>query len=375
VSPLARRSCPVAALLAAACGLRGAPPPDIFASPWHGEAGSTAAVLREVRSASVPNVPALALGVASGRLWAEGLGNASVAWSHPIATEGAPMVAGTVVVVASRGVLFGFDGTTGRSLWSVAAPHALLRSVSDDGTSTLASIELAASGDRQLLAISRNGTVALRLETPRTTGSVQAVAGFAFVPWGGTTVSAVVVPSGREQLRLAFRFGVYQALRLGRELYFGGDDRWVRFDERVQTSSPTLVELPRDHLPDGPVLRAGGAARASDEVMSPTVYALPNMSGGRLGVDHGRFVGVWGPLVVGIDAARAEARWVRTLEAAPLAVAAARSAARRATSSGSTRTGASATEASSGARSASARCRSASSGRREAFLRRPCSNS
>jgi hypothetical protein len=324
-------SCLVAALFAlafaAGCGSGQTRLRDPFASAWHAEPGRAEALVRELRSAPVLNVPAVAVAVTSGTLTVIGLDSGGINWSQPLKTDGMPIVAGLVVVAASHGALLGIDTMTGRSLWSVPAPNASLSSASDDGTLTLVSIGLAGSGHDQLLAIGRNGSVAFRLRTPRTTGSVQAVAGLGFVPWAGRTISAVALADGEERLRISFPSGVTDALWVGGELYFAGDDHFVHFDERIDTAAPTMVELPRSRLPDRPPWRPNFASPEPSDGGQGTAFALyarPTMHGPQLEVDHGRLVGVWGPLVVGIDVARAEAVWVRTLDAAPLAVAAAR---------------------------------------------------
>ncbi len=300
----------LAALAALGCGggqTRGHP----FERAWDDETGcDLGAFVAGWRMPSAAEFPALAVGAIEGRALVGGaLGSRPWRVLYPV--EGQPILAGRVAVVLGAEALLGVDAISGQRLWTLPA-LGRLRGASDDGRTTLVSIERLSGRSTQVLAISRNGTVVRQIVEDAPIGAPVILDEFAFLPVAGRAVIVFDLVAGAEAARVIARVPLTRAFLAGDELYVG-DEEVIRFDPSVvaaRSGGGTRIRLPERSLPARPRWMT---APDGDDLPRAQLLAMPVK--GR--VDGLAYVA--GPFVVGLDVHDARTLWVHRTEREMLA--------------------------------------------------------
>lgn len=289
-----------------------------FSSNWQNDGGkSIQAVYAKVSGAALAPGAAVAVGITRDGLVGIGL-DGSGKWKAAGRPDSQPAIAGDVVVTTTGGSAVGLDAKSGKELWRVPVEGRVLRGAGDDGATTVLSLGAPSGGGSLLLAVTRDGSVARKIEPEAAELGVPAAQGnVAFVPWSSQYVSAIDLGSGNELGRLLLRDQVSHAINVGGKLHFG-ERGLVRFDDKVGGSASgnaSAVKLPERELPGKPVWFTNGsqvtpaAASAREKIR---LFARPADEAGKLGIAGGRYAATYFRVVMGLDAADGSLRWVRT---------------------------------------------------------------
>jgi len=223
-------------------------------------------------------------------------------WRFDFPVEGQPFLTGRVAVALGGGELVALDATTGALHWRLPS-FGTLRGASDDGSTTLVTIESLSGRRCQLLAVARNGTVVRQLIEEEPIGPPVVVDSFAFLPVGRSAVIVFDLVAGVEVARVVATMPLERAFVGDDGLYLGADEV-VRFDAAVpeaRRGGGTRVRLPVRHFPGGPRWRPlpeGGELPRSFLAASPRGGGL-----GSLALVGGRFL-------LGLDVGDARLRWI-----------------------------------------------------------------
>jgi outer membrane protein assembly factor BamB len=290
-----------------------------FSTNWSDDGGRSIEILRQRIGSSRPAPGSdVAVGVTShlDALVGIPLGEGTPwTFQHPLSSR--PVVTSNVVVAAGSGELFALDAATGKRLWARPTGGLAIRGAGDDGSVTVVTLSSPQGKDSTLLAVARNGTVVLRVETDQDLGTPAAFANFAFVPWGNQYVSALDLSSGVEVARVVLREKTSRAWTTAGALYFG-EMGLFRFDEHIQAAShnqATHVGLPARELPGTPRLfptsgeRIEPASGAPDKIR---LYARPTAATEPLAFEDDRFYATYFRLVMGFTAGKGALAWVHT---------------------------------------------------------------
>lgn len=310
-----------AALVAiASCGggqTRGHP----LDSSWDDQDGSElASFQKHFRIEARPRLVPLAIGVVNDDTLIGKVLTTGQRWrfEHPL--ESRPIIAGSVVVGMGDRRLFALDAETGEELWERPAVG-YLRGASDDGATTLISIESLSGRRSTVLAIERNGAPRRQIYLQAAIGRPLVADAYAFLPYNRTMVLVFDLLEGTEVARVVADYPVSHAFRVGDDIYFGEDDA-VRFDasivdarrgggDRVAVPANSYPLRPQWHLPGSmpyPV-----AATRDDTVR---FLARPVVVEGEAALD--RYALSFYSLVVGLEAPGGSTRWVHRGRAAKL---------------------------------------------------------
>lgn len=292
-----------------------------FTTRWHNDQGrSIALVQKRLAAAKAPAGVPLAVGVDGKGLVGLPLESGRV-WSHAVALDALPAVAGSVVVVTAAGRVLAFDAGSGKALWSVDAERRPLRGAGDDGSVTAVTLGPRDAGHAsQLLVVDRAGQVRQRLDASAELGRPAVLGGVALVPWQNQYVSAIDTGSGEEIGRLLVREQVSNALSIGGSLYVG-QLGLLRFDDRIAAATAggaQRIDLPSKSLPGDPLWLLDGT-----KTMSPTagararvrLFARPTERGSDLGLAGAHFAATYYRIVMGFREQDAQLSWVKTLPA------------------------------------------------------------
>ncbi len=308
----------VAATVGASCG-GGITSPRLFSSDWEDDGGASIERVRVQLAGAKPARGAdVVVGVAGNADKLVGIPLTSGpkwTFAHPL--DARPVIAGGVVVGSGGGEVFALDATTGRKLWARDTGGLQLRGAGDDGAVTVITFTRTGGNGAVLLAVTRDGKIVRQIETDKQLGRPAVLQGLAFVPWGHQYISVIDLSSGNEQARVTFRETVSRAWTLNEALYFG-EVGFFRFDDRIKGASKSLAShagLPVRELPGGPLLMSSGGERehpttsARDRIR---LYARPTGPQEALAIDGGIFYATYFRLVMGLDAQKAQIRWVHT---------------------------------------------------------------
>lgn len=312
----------VATLLAVAdCGggqTRGHP----LDSSWSDEDGSElAAFQKSFRVEARPRLVPLAIGVVDDGTLIGKVLSTGQRWrfEHPL--EGRPVIAGSVVVGMGDRRLFALDAETGERLWERPAVG-YLRGASDDGATTLVSIESLSGRRSTVLAIERNGAPRRQIFLRASIGRPLVTDAYAFLPYNRKMVLIFDLLEGTEVARVVADYPLSHAFRVGDDIYFGEADA-VRFDASIveaRRGGGDRVILPAHGFALRPQWRLPGsmpyptAATRDDAVQ---FLARPSVSDGAARIE--RYALSHYALVVGLEAPLGETRWVHRGRAAHLA--------------------------------------------------------
>ncbi len=308
----------VAAMIGASCG-GGQTNPKLFSADWEDDGGASIERVR-LKLAGVRPAPGadVVVGVAGNADKLVGIPLTSGpkwTFAHPL--DARPVIAGGIVVGSGGGEVFALDATTGRKLWARDTGGLQLRGAGDDGAVTVITFTRVGGNGAVLLAVTRDGKSVRQIETDKQLGRPAVLQGLAFVPWGHQYVSVIDLSTGDESARVTFRETVSRAWTLNEGLYFG-EVGFFRFDERIKGASKNLAShagLPPRELPGNPLLMSSGDQRehpttsAHDRIR---LYARPTSPQGPLAIDGGMFYATYFRLVMGLDAQKAQIRWVHT---------------------------------------------------------------
>lgn len=292
--------------------------PTVFSTDWLNDGGhSIARVEQQLRAAPKPPSVNVALGVTETQLLGMPL-EGGQRWSVAALPDTLPAVAADLVLYSSRGKLYALDAKTGAARWNVDVGNFWLRGAGDDGKSSVATLGTSDRKKSLLLAVRRDGSVSLRLETPIVLGRPAARGGVALVPWAGQYVSAIDMERGDEIGRLLTRELTSYATSVRGEL-FVGEKAMLHFDESVRFASTNQGQrtmLPDRLLPGRPRwLQPGGELPVIDPGAHSKVrlYASPSWTGSETRIASDSFVATYFRAIMGFDAKSAELRWVRSL--------------------------------------------------------------
>lgn len=274
-----------------------------FERSWSDESGAElAAFVARWRRPEAPPVPGLLVGAREGvALVGAALG--SRPWRLDFPVEGQPFLAGRIAVAVGGGELVAADATTGAVLWRLPVVGTL-RGASDDGATTLVSVESLSGRRSQVLAVSRDGTVVRQLLEDGLVGAPLVVDAYAFLPVSGAILVFDLV-AGLEVARVVSTSPLERAFAQGDEILFGGE-HVLRFDAAVAAArggGGTRARLPDRFLPGAPRWRQvpeGGAVPRAFLVARPTGETVSSP------------VFVEGPILVGLEPRGGAVRWVHT---------------------------------------------------------------
>lgn len=301
-----------AALTVGACGggqTRGHP----LDSSWGDEDGEELAEFQKGFRFDVrPKLVQVAVGVVDSETLIGRALDSEHRWrfSHPL--EGRPVIAGSIVLAMGDEQLFALDAETGELLWERPAVGQL-RGASDDGATTLVSIESLSGRKSTVLAIDRSGTVQRQLFLKAAIGRPLVVDAYAFLPYNRKIVLVFDLLEGTEAARIVADFPVSHAFRIGDEIYFG-ESTAVRFDEAIvaaRTGGGHRVSLPDRDFPRRPAWHLPGSmappliATRDDTVR---YYARPVVVDGEAVID--RYALSYFSLVLGLEAPSGQIRWI-----------------------------------------------------------------
>lgn len=305
--------------------------PSVFTTDWLNDNGHSIAVVEQsLRAAPKATNEPMVIGVTETALVGLPLRQQAAKWTHSAVPDTLPSVAGELVVYSSRGKLSALDAKSGAPRWSVDVGAFWLRGAGDDGTTTVATLGTSDRKKSLLLAVRRDGTLALRIETPLELGRPVARGGIAFVPWAGQYVSAIDIASGDERGRLLTRELVSHALNVDGELFFG-EKAMLHFDERVRyasTNQGVRANLPDRVLPGRPKWLGSGSELPVVDVGAHSkvrIYASPVWANGETRFASGSFVATYFRAVMGLSAKTGELKWVRAFSSPVIGGGAARS--------------------------------------------------
>lgn len=300
-----------------------------FSVDWQDDHGlSIGRVWAQSSTVTAPASTDVVVGVAESgdRILGLALGKGNQwAFAHPLAAR--PVVAGTLVVAGGGGETFALDASDGHVVWKTPTAALAVVGAGDDGAVTLVTLREPGVSRSVLLAVTRSGEVANRVDTDKALG-IPAVFGHkAFVPWAGEYVSVLDPETGEEQARVTLRLQTSRAWTEGGSLWFG-ELGFTRFDEHIREASAgkaSTVELSLKELPGGPKLMPRGAvplptsANAQDRVR---LYARPVATGSGAALADERWYSTYFRLAMGFDATHAKLAWVHMHSAGVLGAAA-----------------------------------------------------
>lgn len=290
-------------------------------SSWSDEDGSELADFQKrFHVEARPRLVPLAIGVVDdGTLIGKVLSTGqSWRFDHPL--DSRPVIAGSVVVGMGDRRLFALDAETGEELWERPAVG-YLRGASDDGATTLVSIESLSGRRSTVLAIERNGTPRRQIYLRAAIGQPLVADAYAFLPYNRKMVLVFDLLEGTEVARVVADYPVSHAFRVGDEIFFGEGDA-VRFDgnivearrgggDRVVLPDHSFPLRPRWHLPGS--MPYPTAATRDDTVR---FLARPVVSNDEAGLEH--YALSFFSLVVGLEAPLGTTRWIHRGQAAYL---------------------------------------------------------
>jgi outer membrane protein assembly factor BamB len=298
----------------AACGggqTRGHP----LDSSWSDEDGSELAAFQSTWRLSAPDPPIdVAVGVVDDRTLIGRATGARNSWRYEHLLESRPVIAGSVVIGIGGDELFALDAESGRLIWTRQA-LGRMRGASDDGVTTLVSLE-SLSGSRSIvLAIDRNGKVLRQLYLEASIGRPLVADAYAFLPYNRTMVLVYDLLEGSEVARVVADFPVSHAFRIGSDVYFG-EASAVRFDRSIvaaRRGAGSRVQLPSRDFPRRPAWNLPASmAPPVEATRDDTIrlYARPETT------DDGPptlsdYALSYFSLTVGLDAPSGRTRWVQ----------------------------------------------------------------
>lgn len=290
-----------------------------FNTDWLNDRGSSIAeVERSLRNSPPPPSINLLVGLDENSLLGLPL-DGGASWAKPARPDSPPVIAGDLVVYTQAGEATALDGATGAHRWTVDADGYRLRGAGDDGERTVLSLgRTGGLRDSLLLAVTRKGSVSVRVETDKELGRPAARGGVGFVPWAGQYVSAIDLDGGREVGRLLTRELTSHALSVGSELFFG-EQAVTHFDEGVQfasTNQNQRTALPTRLLPGKPRwLPPGGEVPAIETGARARIrlYATPRWTGTETRFASDRYAATYFRTVVAFDSKSAKLSWVQAL--------------------------------------------------------------
>lgn len=217
-------------------------------------------------------------------------------WTVAFPCEGQPFLVGDVAVALGGGKLVALGAQRGELLWDLPA-YGRLRGASDDGMTTLVSIEGLGGTRTQVLAVGRDGTVVRQIVDEGRIGPPLVFDQYAFLPASRRAAIVFDLVSGVEAARVVARTALDTAFLSGNEIYLG-DEEFIRFDADVvaaRRGGGTRVSLPARLLPGGPpwlatppggpMPRAWVLARPEDGVVEQFAYVHGEFVAGMSGTD------------------------------------------------------------------------------------------
>jgi hypothetical protein len=288
--------------------------------------GQVQALMARVEASPIRVAPAIAVGAASGRLFAYDLSARKQLWQHALPMSAAPHLAGDNVVLELGDEVVGYDLRSGERSFAIDRGELSLRGT--DG-----------EGERVALVLGRGqGTLARSEALLIEDGSVQwrrpfegqggvpALAGSAvLVPWSAQFLSGLEVDDGREFARLRVRDGVMShALARAGAAFVGSFHGIARLNTnmtRGKLRAAAHFALPESELPGRPALLpdlytgSQGARLDSAEHRIGLAYTpLPTSNSGMQLQDDNLYLYFY-RFVFALDPRTAAVRWVHVHEA------------------------------------------------------------
>jgi outer membrane protein assembly factor BamB len=273
-----------------------------FEREWHDESGvELAAFVARWKTPTRPPPASRLLGSVEGRALV-GRAEDGPVWrlEHPV--EDQPVLAGSMAVAIGGGKLVAVEAKSGHVEWELPA-FGRIRGASDDGTTTLVSIESVSGKRSQVLAVARNGTVVRQIVEDGVVGPPLVFDEFAFLPVARSSVIVFDLVTGVEAARILARVPLGRAFLAGDAIYVG-DQEVVRFDRDIVAArhgGGTRLALPDRFLPGGPrweTSPVGGPLPRARLLASPRQGAIE------------LYADVAGPFVVGLRGIDARVAWL-----------------------------------------------------------------